>query len=234
MPSGSFVPCGGGSGARFSGVEPGFPRAHRDGGEGLSADEIVDIVVHQELVDLAADGPVIVMVDGDVLRPVAALGTSSAALSRLGVLTMNRSVPLVAAVRDGAPVYVPSRREASARFPELAGAAGDSEAWAALPLIANGSPVGAMGVSFQREHGFSEMERRFLGTLANLTALALAPHTSGLVSATTASDGYDATEMVVLDGSGVIMETNSAWLRFCDANGGDPARCGIGMWFLDV
>jgi hypothetical protein len=39
-------------------------------------------------------------------------------------------------------------------------------------------------------------------------------------------------EMALLDTAGGIVWVNRAWDEFCRANGGDPARCGVGRSFL--
>jgi PAS domain-containing protein len=41
-------------------------------------------------------------------------------------------------------------------------------------------------------------------------------------------------EIAVLDAEGVIVWVNSAWKAFTAANGGDPARAGPGLSYLDV
>ena len=50
-------------------------------------------------------------------------------------------------------------------------------------------------------------------------------------------DGTDArhdTEVALLDHRGVIVAVNGAWVAFAAANGGDPARAGIGRSYLDA
>lgn len=46
--------------------------------------------------------------------------------------------------------------------------------------------------------------------------------------------GVDGAEVAVLDAAGVIVAVNDAWARFCEENGGDPGRCGIGVSYLDA
>jgi len=41
-------------------------------------------------------------------------------------------------------------------------------------------------------------------------------------------------EVALLDPDGRIVSVNDAWSRFCDDNGGDAARCGVGVSYLDV
>lgn len=41
-------------------------------------------------------------------------------------------------------------------------------------------------------------------------------------------------EVALLDRDGVIVAVNRAWDEFCRANGGEPARCGVGLSYLEV
>ena len=41
-------------------------------------------------------------------------------------------------------------------------------------------------------------------------------------------------EVAVLDRAGVIVSVNQEWVDFCLANGGDPARAGVGVCYLEV
>ena len=40
--------------------------------------------------------------------------------------------------------------------------------------------------------------------------------------------------VAILDSAGCIVAVNEAWRRFAERNGGDPARCGIGVNYLEV
>ena len=67
---------------------------------------------------------------------------------------------------------VPGRSEGA--FPELVrGSRTTTQAWAAIPLVSEGSVLGVLGVSFLAPHEFSETEKLFIGALADLSALAL-------------------------------------------------------------
>ena len=44
----------------------------------------------------------------------------------------------------------------------------------------------------------------------------------------------DTAEIAWLDSDGVIEAVNAAWGLFCHDNGGDPARCGVGVSYLAV
>lgn len=52
------------------------------------------------------------------------------------------------------------------------------------------------------------------------------------VLARTGDAEHPAVETALLDTDGVIVWVDDAWLAFCRANGGDPARSGIGRSYL--
>ncbi|MEV5408211.1 SpoIIE family protein phosphatase [Thermopolyspora sp. NPDC052614] len=73
------------------------------------------------------------------------------------------------------PTFVESAEEFIAEYPELAYIPQISrkEAWAFLPLIASGHPLGAAIIAFDEPHAFPREERDLLLTLAGLVAQAL-------------------------------------------------------------
>jgi diguanylate cyclase (GGDEF)-like protein/PAS domain S-box-containing protein len=141
----------------------------------LDAAEIVEIVVRQGMAGLGAEGGVIAWLDDDGhVIPAVTVGYSSEAIGAFTPLTVDMPLPLTTAARDHQPVWVGSRAEAAARFPRLvATAVGESRAWAAIPLVANGHVLGVLGVSFVTPRDFTEEERLFVQTLADQCALAL-------------------------------------------------------------
>ena len=140
--------------------------------------EVVDIVVRQGMAGLGAEGGVLALVAADgVVVPVETVGYTQEAVAAFAPMHVGQELPLTVAVREQAPVWVPSREDAASRFPGLleAGVSG-SQAWAAIPLIADGSVLGVLGVSFLAPHDFTEPERLFIGALGDQCTLALAAH----------------------------------------------------------
>jgi PAS domain S-box-containing protein len=45
---------------------------------------------------------------------------------------------------------------------------------------------------------------------------------------------HEEVEVALIDTAGMIISVNGAWDTFCEENGGDPARLGIGASYLDV
>jgi PAS domain S-box-containing protein len=127
---------------------------------------------------LGAEGGVLALVAADgVVVPVETVGYTQAAVAAFAPMHVGQELPLTVAVRVKEPVWVPSREDAAYRFPGLldAGVSG-SQAWAAIPLIIDGSVLGVLGVSFLAPHDFTESERLFIGALGDQCTLALAAH----------------------------------------------------------
>jgi len=141
----------------------------------LDADELVDMVIRQGMAGLDADGGVVAMLESDnLLTPIATFGYSNSTIAASAPLRLDRDLPITTAVRENTSVWVTSREDAYTRFPEFASVPTNSHAWMAVPLVANGRVIGALGVSFLAPRRFSEEERLFISALADLTALNLA------------------------------------------------------------
>lgn len=140
--------------------------------------EVVEIVVRQGMAGLSAEGGVLALVAADgVVVPVETVGYTQEAVAAFAPMHVGQELPLTVAVREQKPVWVPSRQDAASRFPDLLDAAvSGSQAWAAIPLIADGSVLGVLGVSFLTPHDFTEPERLFIGALGHQCTLALAAH----------------------------------------------------------
>jgi hypothetical protein len=142
----------------------------------LDPTEVLEIVVRQGMAGLEAEGGVVALVDpGGVITPAVTVGYSRETIAAFAQLTVDRSLPLTDAVREGRAIWVESRREARSRFPELiAQPATISQAWAAIPMMVDGATLGVLGVSFLAPRSFTDNERLFIRALADLCALALA------------------------------------------------------------
>jgi len=146
----------------------------------LRPSEVIDIVVRQGMAGLGAEGGILALVAPDgVIVPVETVGYTPDAVAAFAPMNVGQDLPLTIAVRDAEPVWVPSRADAASRFPALLGAAvSNSQAWAAIPLVADGSVAGVLGVSFLSPHDFSECEQLFIRALGDQCALALTPQHS--------------------------------------------------------
>jgi PAS domain S-box-containing protein len=90
-------------------------------------------------------------------------------------LPLDAGQPLVDAVRSGRPIFVHDRAEAQALYPHLeqARAMTPDVAWANLPLISDGRPVGALSLGFTEAQTFSPEDQGLLNAMAQQCAQAL-------------------------------------------------------------
>jgi transcriptional regulator with GAF, ATPase, and Fis domain len=142
-------------------------------------EQVIEVVVQQGIAELGAEGGVVALRSGDHLVPRFAVGSSANAMRGRDRIPPTQRVPLVEAVNTSAPVWVPSRSAAERDYPDLIWSAfPDSKAWAALPLVAQRTTFGALGLTFLEERPFHASERRYLRALTDLAALALFAHPS--------------------------------------------------------
>ena len=141
----------------------------------LDVSEVVEIVVHQGMAGLEAEGGAFAFLDErGVLVPAVMVGYPKHAFEAFTPLALDRELPMTVAAREKEPIWVESLSDARARFPALvAGLVTGSQAWAAIPLVIEGVVFGVLGVSFLVPRHFSQSERLFIGALADLCALAL-------------------------------------------------------------
>lgn len=139
----------------------------------LEAQEVAEIVLHQGLAGMDASGALVVFRYGDVLVPVAAIGSTLETINRIGPLTIDRQLPMCHAMVHGEPVWVTSREEGLARFANLRNAHPTSQGWAAAPLMSAGRSFGALSLVFDNPPTLGLVERQFVTTLSGLAALAL-------------------------------------------------------------
>ncbi|MFD9689435.1 SpoIIE family protein phosphatase [Kitasatospora sp. NPDC059088] len=84
---------------------------------------------------------------------------------------LDARVPGAEALSTGTPIFFESVRELAAAYPGLA--LDEMGAWAFLPLIASGRPVGSCILGFDRAHPFTVEERGLLTGLGGFIAQAL-------------------------------------------------------------
>ncbi|HJU67610.1 MAG TPA: GAF domain-containing protein [Gemmatimonadaceae bacterium] len=113
--------------------------------------------------------------DGTKLERVRAVGYPEEMLDRWKHVPLDRPLPLTDAVREQIPILLGNDQAISERYPDL----GDerkitgTKALAAVPLVVDGRPLGALGLSFRSDQAFSSDERAFIQGLAGKCALAL-------------------------------------------------------------
>lgn len=86
---------------------------------------------------------------------------------------LTERTPGTHALQSGLPAFFESRRELSHLYPDLRLSDDDLAAWAFLPLIASGRPVGTCVLAYAEPHPFPADERAVLTSLSGLVAQAL-------------------------------------------------------------
>lgn len=110
--------------------------------------------------------------DRRILEVLRATGYNAETVERFPRFDVGASLPAAEAVRLGAPVIITSEARRQARYPGLPPME-DDQLHAALPLVARGRPVGAVGFSWRHRAAFSDDDRSFLETVAQQLSQAL-------------------------------------------------------------
>ncbi len=137
--------------------------------------DVVDAVAHRVLPPFAATGLMMQVIEGDRLHNVGAVAYSDDFLALADGRPLASGDPAWDAIRAGAPLFITSPQEFTARYPELADlpARADKKAWAFLPLTASGRTFGICAVTFDHPRRLSDEERALLTTISALVAQAL-------------------------------------------------------------
>lgn len=142
----------------------------------LRTEDVVRVVLEQGIAAVRADAGSIALLadDGETLTVAHHTGYPAELVAPLRSFSINGDLPLAVAVRSRAPVWIPSwdvYRDHPQIGPIMA-RTGRSSA-AALPLVVEGRPLGAIGLSFKESRHFQEEEREFVEALVAQCAQAL-------------------------------------------------------------
>ena len=135
--------------------------------------EVASAVLESSVPALGASAGALLLVDGPHLRVTGSLGYPEHVVRRFAVQTVDAALPAATALRTGEPLWLESREERDARFPELDDVEESTVSVCALPLLAGGRRLGAIRFSFDVARLFDEEERRFTLALAAQAAQAL-------------------------------------------------------------
>ncbi|MFH8370182.1 SpoIIE family protein phosphatase [Streptomyces sp. NPDC018031] len=141
--------------------------------EAVGVRDVVDLVADQILPAFGADGLVLSAADAGRLKITGHHGYDPKVIDRLDGLPLDTTLtPAGQALTSGIPSFFGSPAEMARIYPD-APQISDKQAWAFLPLIISGRPVGCCILSYNRPHSFSADERAVLTSLAGLVAQAL-------------------------------------------------------------
>ncbi|MFE1860903.1 SpoIIE family protein phosphatase [Streptomyces anandii] len=141
--------------------------------EVVGVQDVIDVVADQIVPAFGAQGLVLSAAEGGRLRITGHSGYSAESVERLDGLPLDtRLTPAGRALSTGIPEFFADREEMRRTYPgalEVSGA----HAWAFLPLIISGRPVGCCVLSYDHPHDFQAEERAVMTSLAGLIAQAL-------------------------------------------------------------
>jgi PAS domain S-box-containing protein len=145
--------------------------------EAVGPDEVVDAVLGAGLAAVEADAAVVALADPDgrFLRPAGIRGYGADLALRMAEIPVDAPLPLCQAMRTGRPVWITDGGEAMRRYREQAARFElEREAGvAALPLVIQGRPIGALGLRFRGTKRIEDDDRGFMVALAHQCAQAL-------------------------------------------------------------
>jgi signal transduction histidine kinase/ActR/RegA family two-component response regulator len=138
----------------------------------LTPAEVSRIVIDGSLEAFGASAGAIGLVteDGRALEIMQARGKIDEALQRSALIPIDAPLPVVEAVRSGAPVWLESPASFDARYKAAPPSGG---AWAGVPLIVNTRVIGGLALTFLEPRAFDDDDREFVTTLARQCTLAL-------------------------------------------------------------
>ncbi|MFJ8187648.1 SpoIIE family protein phosphatase [Streptomyces sp. NPDC096105] len=140
--------------------------------EAVGVQDVVDQTADQLLPALGAQAMVLMTAEDGRLRIVGHRGYSTELLARFDGVPLSRDIPGAAVLATGEPAFFPTLEQMAAAYPEVTHQDGRA-AWAVLPLISSGHPIGSLLLSYDRPHGFPPSERAVLTSLAGLVGQAL-------------------------------------------------------------
>uniref|UniRef100_UPI0030F37E40 PP2C family protein-serine/threonine phosphatase n=1 Tax=Streptomyces sp. GSL17-111 TaxID=3121596 RepID=UPI0030F37E40 len=141
--------------------------------ETVAVRDVVELLADQVLPAFGADGLVLSTADAGRLRITGHHGYPQEIIDRLDGLALDTALtPAGQVLATGAPLFFADRAEMARSYPKAPNIS-DKAAWAFLPLVVSGRPVGCCVLSYARPHVFAADERAVLTSLAGLVAQAL-------------------------------------------------------------
>ncbi|UGQ15304.1 SpoIIE family protein phosphatase [Yinghuangia sp. ASG 101] len=143
--------------------------------EAASVAEVIDRVADEILPAFDAQGLVIYHFADGRLRVAGHRGYDAGYLmSRFDDIAADTAItqPGTQTLFSGVPVFFSSREEMRRTYPDLELVSG-KHAWAILPLIVSGRPIGSCVLAYEHPHDFPVAERAIMSAIASVIAQAL-------------------------------------------------------------
>jgi PAS domain S-box-containing protein len=139
-------------------------------------DEIAHVVVDEgiDALDASAAGMFVLSADGRELILLRERGFGAELAAAFARVSLDSVMPLTDAVKQGRPIWITSRADYAARYPEfeLRHCPGDvpPQAFALMPFVVEGKGAGCLSFAFQDERRLLPSERTYLEVLASHSA----------------------------------------------------------------
>ncbi|MFF6783348.1 SpoIIE family protein phosphatase [Streptomyces sp. NPDC012510] len=140
--------------------------------EAVGVRDVVDQVAEQVLPAFGAASLALMTAEEGRLRIIGYRGYTAELMERFNAAPLTSDTPAVRALTTGVPAFFATFAELERAYPP-AMLQDDMAAWAFLPLITSGRPVGSLVLAYQRPHPFATEERAVLISTAGLIAQAL-------------------------------------------------------------
>ncbi|MFC5910427.1 SpoIIE family protein phosphatase [Streptacidiphilus monticola] len=141
--------------------------------ESVGVRDVVDLVAGQVLPAFDAEGLVLNVAEAGRLKIIGHQGYAHEEVRKLDGLPLHTDLtPAGQVLLTGAPAFFRDRTEMGRLYPRALGIS-RKQAWAFLPLVLSGRPVGCCILSYDHPHEFGADERAVLTSLAGLIAQAL-------------------------------------------------------------
>ncbi|MFD7434851.1 SpoIIE family protein phosphatase [Streptomyces sp. NPDC059861] len=140
--------------------------------EAAGVQDVVDRVADLVLPATGAQALALMTAEDGRLRIIGHRGYSADLMSRFDAVSLTSQTPAVRCLTTGVPSFFAAFAELRRAYPPAVLQDGLA-AWAFLPLITSGRPVGSLVLGYDRPHPFAPEERAVLTSLAGLIAQAL-------------------------------------------------------------
>ncbi|MGW7283568.1 SpoIIE family protein phosphatase [Streptomyces sp. NPDC054844] len=140
--------------------------------EAVGVQDVVEQTADQLLPALGAQAMVLMTAEGGRLKILGHRGYRAELMDRFDAVPLSSDIPGANVLARGVPDFFASFAELRHAYPTTVHEDGMA-AWAVLPLIASGRPIGSLLLAYERPHVFPPGERAALTSLAGLVGQAL-------------------------------------------------------------
>ncbi|TPQ22773.1 SpoIIE family protein phosphatase [Streptomyces sporangiiformans] len=142
--------------------------------EAVGVQDVVDLVASEIAPAVGSQALVLLGTQGGRLHVLGHRGyPDPQAVERFDGMPLTAQTPETHAPNSGVPAFFESRRQLERVYPARPTTADGMAAWAYLPLVASGRPVGTCVLAYAEPHAFPADERAVLTSLSGLIAQAL-------------------------------------------------------------